>query len=281
MAQTIFITGASSGIGLATAKLFFEKGWNVVATMRSPEKDTELTNLDPTRMLVLRLDVQDRSSIAPAIDAAIQKFQRINLLLNNAGYGQNGIFESITREQVQEQFDVNLFGVMDVTRAILPHFRAHGGGGIINISSGCAFYGLPMLSVYTASKFALEGFTESLAFELASQNIFVKSVIPHGAVISTNFAAGSRSAHVGFLSDETPEGYKRYIEKTTARFYETLSEVSIRAGDVAEVVFEAATDGRDRLRYPLQGIATKGFVKARYESKTDEDYVEYIRSVFR
>ncbi|KAF8074158.1 short-chain alcohol dehydrogenase [Lyophyllum atratum] len=278
MTQTVFITGASSGIGQATAKLFFEKGWNVVATMRSPDKDTELTKLDPARMLVLRLDVQDRSSIVPAIEAAIQKFQRINLLVNNAGFGQNGIFESISREQVQEQFDVNLFGLMDVTRAMLPHFRAHGGGGIINISSGAGFYGLPMLSVYTASKFALEGFTESLAFELASQNIFVKSVIPHGGVTSTNFTAGSRSA-VG-LSDETPEDYKPFVEKTSAIFWKQFAGMNISAGDVAKKVFEAATDGTDRLRYPLQGEDTKGFVKAKYE-KNDEEYVEYMRSVFR
>lgn len=110
MSKTIFITGASSGIGLASAKLFFEKGWNVVATMRSPDRDTELRTLDPTRMHVLRLDLQEQSSIKSAIEAAIIKFQRIDLLLNNAGFGQNGLFETISREQIQAQFDVNLFG---------------------------------------------------------------------------------------------------------------------------------------------------------------------------
>jgi NAD(P)-dependent dehydrogenase (short-subunit alcohol dehydrogenase family) len=116
MVQTIFITGTSSGIGLASARLFYEKGWNVVATMRSPDKDTELKALDPVRMLVLRLDLQELSSIAPAIDAAISKFERIDLLLNNAGYGQIGLFETISREEVQEQFDVNLFGKYDTSR---------------------------------------------------------------------------------------------------------------------------------------------------------------------
>ncbi|KAF8074159.1 short-chain alcohol dehydrogenase [Lyophyllum atratum] len=234
MTQTIFITGASSGIGQASAKLFFEKGWNVVATMRSPDKDTELTKLDPAaRMLVLRLDLNDLSSIAPAIDAAIQKFHRINLLLNNAGFAQN---------------------------------------------AGTGFYGLPLVSVYTASKFALEGFTESLAFELASQNIFVKSVIPHGGVLATNFSVGSRSP---VELSNAPESYKPYVEKTGAIFWKLFAGMNIGAGDVAGVVFEAATDGTDRLRYPLQGEDTKGLVKARYESKNDEEYVEYMRSVFR
>jgi NAD(P)-dependent dehydrogenase (short-subunit alcohol dehydrogenase family) len=109
-AKTIFITGASSGIGLASAKLFHELGWNVVATMRTPEKDTELKALDPARMLVARLDLQDYTSIQPAIQAGIHKFSTIDVLLNNAGYGQNGLFEAIPRETVQQQFDVNLFG---------------------------------------------------------------------------------------------------------------------------------------------------------------------------
>lgn len=110
MVNTVVITGASSGIGLASARLFFEKGWNVVATMRSPEKASELAALDPARILILRLDLQDLASIAPAIESSITKFGKIDLLLNNAGYGQNGLFETISREQIQEQFDVNVFG---------------------------------------------------------------------------------------------------------------------------------------------------------------------------
>jgi NAD(P)-dependent dehydrogenase (short-subunit alcohol dehydrogenase family) len=108
--KTIFITGASTGIGLASAKLFHSIGWNVVATMRNPTAEHELVKLDDPRMLVQRLDLQDLASIQPAIDAGIQKFSTIDVLLNNAGYGQNGLFEAIPREKIQEQFDVNLFG---------------------------------------------------------------------------------------------------------------------------------------------------------------------------
>jgi NAD(P)-dependent dehydrogenase (short-subunit alcohol dehydrogenase family) len=124
-AKTIFITGASSGIGLASAKLFHQLGWNVVATMRTPEKDTELKALDPARMLVARLDLQDYASIQPAIQAGINKFSTIDLLLNNAGYGQNGLFEAISRETVQQQFDVNLFGAFGPKPVTTPPSPCH------------------------------------------------------------------------------------------------------------------------------------------------------------
>ena len=113
MATTVFITGSRSGIGLSTAKLFYEKGWNVVATVRSLEDNSELQQLqsNSNRFIILRLNLLDQSTIQPAIDAAISKFGRIDLLVNNAGYGQNGLFEMLPKEKVQEQFDVNLFGI--------------------------------------------------------------------------------------------------------------------------------------------------------------------------
>ncbi|KAJ6511998.1 short-chain dehydrogenase [Mycena vitilis] len=183
--RTIFITGASSGIGLASAKLFHEKGWNVIATMRNPV-DHELSKYSE-RMLTPRLDLQNFDSIKPALDAGIAEFSASDVLLNNAGYGQNGLFEAIPHETVQEQFDVNLFGLMEITRAILPHFRANGHGVVINVSSGAGFLALPMSSMYSARKSALEGFTEGISYEFASQNILAKSVVPHGGVTSTNF----------------------------------------------------------------------------------------------
>src|SRR6266478_25943 len=188
MKKTILITGTSSGLGKTAAKHFASCGWNVVATMRAPEQEKELAGLSD--VLVTRLDVEDRESIQLAIEAGIARFGKIDALINNAGFGLFGVFESISREKVQEQFDINVFGVMDVTRAILPHFRKNKDGLIINVSSGAGVFTLPMLSLYCASKFALEGFSESLSYELASQNIIVKIIEP-GGVISTNF--GKRS----------------------------------------------------------------------------------------
>ncbi|MEI9986695.1 MAG: SDR family NAD(P)-dependent oxidoreductase [Aliidongia sp.] len=147
--------GCSSGFGAATARLFARKGWNVVATMRQPESGAELAKLD--NVLVTRLDVQDRGSVDAAVAAAVARFGKIDVLINNAGFGLWGVFESTPRDKVLEQFEVNVFGVMDVTRALLPHFRANRSGVIVNVSSGAGVFTLPLISLYCASKFALEG----------------------------------------------------------------------------------------------------------------------------
>jgi NAD(P)-dependent dehydrogenase (short-subunit alcohol dehydrogenase family) len=135
MAKTVLITGCSSGIGKASARLFAERGWNVIATLRDPS----IADLAGDNILGARLDVQDPAGIAAAVEAGIARFGRIDALVNNAGYGQFGLFEAISPEKIQQQFAVNVFGVMDVTRAILPHFRAGKGGAIINVSSGAGW----------------------------------------------------------------------------------------------------------------------------------------------
>lgn len=152
MKKTVLITGTSSGIGKAAAKLFARNGWNVVATMRNPATETDLAGL--SHLLVTRLNVQDRASIGQAIEAGVARFGRIDTLINNAGFGLFGLFEATSREKIQEQFDVNVFGVMDVTRAILPHLRKNQGGLILNASSGAGIFTLPTISLYHASKFA-------------------------------------------------------------------------------------------------------------------------------
>ena len=168
---------------------------------------------------------------------------------------------------------------MDVTRAILPHMRAHKEGGIINVSSGAGLYTLPMTSIYCASKFALEGFTEALSYELASQDVFVKSVIPHGGVSGTNF--GERFKATTPLTDpKIASDYDEWVQKTFRQFGKMAAGVTISSGDVAKVIYEAATDGSDKLRY-LVGNDTRGFLRARYESNSDEEYIAYMRSFFR
>ncbi|MGD0251838.1 MAG: SDR family oxidoreductase [Verrucomicrobiota bacterium] len=274
MKKTVLITGTSSGIGKAATKLFASNGWNVIATMRKPTTETELARMND--MLVTRLNVQDRDSIKQAIETGIARFGRIDALINNAGYGQYGLFEAIPREKIQEQFDVNVFGVMDVTRAILPHFRKNQGGLIINISSGAGIFTLPMISLYCASKFALEGFSEALAFELASQNIVVKLVEPHGGVTSTSFSerAGQDNADDASLTD-----YDNFVAHTKEAFANMTAARTTSADEVAKVIYDAATDGTDRLRY-LVGDDSRGFIKARQEL-SDQDYVDFMRSRFQ
>lgn len=273
MKRTVLITGTSSGIGLAAAKRFAGSGWNVVATMRSPEKDTELGQIPD--VLVTRLDVQDLDSMAPAIEAGIRRFGRIDALVNNGGYGQYGLLEALTREQIRAQFDVNVFGVMDLTRAILPHFRKNKGGTLINVSSGAGMFTLPMISMYCASKFALEGFSEAISYELASQNITVKLVTPHGGVTSTSFNARTAA---GSASDSTLTDYNDFVDNTAKAFAAMTAASNMSSDDVAQVIYGAATDGSDQLRY-LVGNDARGFVRARREMSED-DYIAFMRSHF-
>jgi NAD(P)-dependent dehydrogenase (short-subunit alcohol dehydrogenase family) len=270
MKKTILITGTSSGLGKTAAKYFAGRGWNVVATMRAPEQEKDLTGLEG--VLVTRLDVQDRESIRLAIEAGVARFGKIDALINNAGFGLFGVFETISREKIQEQFDINVFGVMDVTRAILPHFRKNKGGLIINVSSGAGVFTLPMLSLYCASKFALEGFSESLSYELASQKIVVKIVEP-GGVVSTNFGkrSGAEAAQNASLAD-----YDTFVAGANAIFAGLRASRLATEEDVAKVIFAAATDGRDQLRY----VATEDIqplVKARRET-SEQQYIEFMRS---
>lgn len=274
MNKTILITGASSGIGHAAARLFAAKGWNVVATMRNPDAGADLSEL--SNVLLTRLDVEDKASIAAAIEAGIAHFGRIDALVNNAGYGQYGLFEAVPADAVQQQFDVNVFGVMNTIRAILPHFRANLGGAILNVSSGAGLFTLPLISLYCASKFALEGFTESLSYELASQNIAVKLVIPHGGVTSTSFNATSAKAF-GIAPDLSD--YDGFVERTNAAFARMAAASTIAADDVAQLILDALTDGSDRLRY-LIGDDARGFVKARHEL-SDDAYMDFMRSHFK
>jgi len=273
MKKTVLITGTSSGIGRAAAKYFAGNGWNVVATMRNPGAEAELVQLNDVR--VIRLDVKDPDSIRRAIEEGIARFGRIDTLVNNAGFGQYGLFEAIPREKIQEQFDVNVFGVMDVTRAILPHFRKNKGGMIVNVSSGAGLFTLPMISLYCASKFALEGFSEALAYELGSQNIAVKLIIPHGGVSSTHF---SERSDRDLAKDASLADYDDFVARTGESFARMTAARTTSSNDVAKIIYEAATDGTDRLRYPV-GDDSRGFIKARQEM-SDQDYVDFMRSRF-
>jgi len=272
MKKTILITGCSSGFGKASARQFSRKGWNVIATMRRPDEETELTQL--AGVLVTRLDVQDPETIASAIAAGIAHFGQIDALVNNAGFGLFGLFEGTPRTKIAEQFEVNVFGVMDVMRAILPHFRKRKAGIILNVGSGAGVFTLPMLSLYCASKFALEGFTEAISYELASQNITVKMIEP-GGVVSTKF--GRRSGAEAMENTPIPD-YDAFVAHTHEIFAGLRGARLATEEAVAQVIFDAATDGTPQLRY----VATediKPLVKARRET-SEEEYIALMRSRF-
>lgn len=266
--KTILITGTSSGIGKATAKKFASAGWNVIATMRSPEKEEELSAIE--NIFLTKLDVQDKESIAIAIASGIEKFGSIDAVVNNAGFGVLGAFEKSTSEQIMLQFSINVFGVMDVIKAILPHFRERQAGLIINITSQGGRVTFPTCSLYHATKFAIEGFSESLAYELLSQNISVKIVEP-GSTESNFFSA------VSMAGDERITAYEEF-DKIALDNWNKNDTMSSKTEEIAEVIYTAASDNKDQLRY-MAGVDTHLYFGAR-QNKSDQDYVDYMRKLF-
>lgn len=240
--KTVFITGASSGIGYATARLFQDKGWNVVATLRKPEQAEALAALP--RVLCLPLDVNDRASIHAAVEKAIEHFGAIDVLVNNAGYGLMGAFETLDEAQIIRQFDTNVFGLMETCRAVLPHFRERKSGALVNVASMVGRVPLPLYSVYNASKWAVEGFTEGLVYELCPLGIGVKIIEP-GAV---NTAFFGRSA-----DRDNRTGVSTYDQYSKAQFgvMDKTGPGGSSPEDAAKVIYRAANDSSQRLRYSV------------------------------
>jgi len=274
MPKSILITGTSSGIGKATALLFAEKGWNVIATMRNIKDAEDLQSVE--NILVLSLDISDTASIENALKISVEQFGKIDVLLNNAGFAQYGIFESLSDEQIRNQFEVNVFGTMNVTKAILPIFRNQKEGMIINVTSGSGRFAMPLMSLYNASKFALEGFSESLSYELASQNITVKIIEP-GAT-SSNF---HHTLEESKIKNSTPESYNNYIEQLNTKM-ETLrqntSGGSSQPNDIATTIYNAVTDGTTQLRY-VSGKDILPIIELR-SSSSEEEYISFMRNLF-
>ncbi len=251
--KTVFITGSSSGIGLATAKYFQEKGWNVAATMRNPADQPELARLP--NVITPALDVTDKASINNALQATLDQFGKIDVLLNNAGYALMGAFETQNEEQIRRQFDTNVFGLMEVCRAVLPHFRQRRTGLVINVASMVGRVPLPLYSVYNASKHAVEGFTEGLVYELEPFGVRVKIIEP-GAV-NTNFF-GRSSDRANATGESTYADYSR----EQLGVMDDIGPGGSRPIDAAKVIWQAANDDSRRLRYSVS-IDARALLAAR------------------
>lgn len=269
MTQTVLITGCSSGVGKSTASFFAAQGWNVVATMRNPQP--ELANENPDRILVQALDVSDPASIAAAFEAGAARFGAIDAVVNNAGITMVSIFEATPQDAARQIFETNLFGVMNVIREAVPRLRAHGSGTIVNVTSGVGFMAVPLLSLYVASKHAVEGLSESLSYELESQNIRIKMVEP-GAIRTTNFAASgmAMSQHVS-----VPEGYKAYFDHALQSMID-YPFASTEEQAVVETIFQATTDASNRLRY-LVGPDVEEYARLRWTTSEDQYRTEMSR----
>jgi NAD(P)-dependent dehydrogenase (short-subunit alcohol dehydrogenase family) len=238
--RTVVITGASSGIGKATAQLFTGKGWNVVATMRQPAAQPDL--VPSANLKLVELDVKKPGTIHAAVEEAIASFGRIDVWVNNAGYGLFGPVEAASQSKIQQQFDVNVFGLIDCVKAVAPHFRANRSGVVINVTSAGGLAASPAYAIYNASKFAVEGLSEGLWYELGSFGVKVKLIEP--GVTKTNF--GGRSMDV--LDSSSQRDYIELMEKVNA-FRAKRIKTPGSAELVAATIFGAANDPSDRLRY--------------------------------
>jgi len=266
-AKTIFITGSSSGLGRATAKLFAAKGWQVIATMRNPDKEVELAKLSG---VVLRpLDITDREQIERAVVGAVAA-GGVDVVFNNAGYGLAGPLEGLTDEQLLRMVNTNLLGAIRTTKAFIPHFRAKRAGVFINTTSIGGLMTVPFNSIYHATKWALEGWSESMAFELNQFGIGMKTISPGG--MRTDFF--TRSFDTGRHA-----AYDSLVDKVMSAVTDPTQMAAYSTPDqIAEVVYEAATDGKDQLRY-VAGPDAKATYAARLQLG-DEAFRKMIRQQF-
>lgn len=234
---TILITGCSSGFGLETAKLFLEKGWDVIATMRTPNEDLLPAS---ERLRVLALDVTDSTSIAQTVEAA----GRVDVLVNNAGFGAPSPVELTAPETVQALFQTNTIGTLAMVQAVVPQMRRRRAGVVINVTSTVTVKTLPVVGVYRASKAAVNAFTESLAVEMKPFGVRVHIVLP-GRSPETSFGANARP-HLRGMDD--PD-YAPLLQQFVKSVQQDTGPVT-HAADVAEAVWRAATDPSAPLRIP-------------------------------
>lgn len=265
MGKTIFITGASAGLGKATAILFQSRGWNVIATMRNPEKESQLDKLE--NVTVLRLDVTDPSQIASAVEQSIA-LGKVDVVFNNAGYGLMGALETLTDEQVVRQVNTNLLGVIRVTQAFIPHFRQSGGGVFLSTTSMGGLLTFPMHSIYHATKFAVEGWSEGMSFELGIHNILIKTIAPGG--ISTEFLGRS-------LDRTRTEDYRK-LEDPLFALMDKMMDAAAAPLEIAKIVYEAATDGKDQIRY-VAGADANAMYNRRLEIGSEESRKEIRKMI--
>ncbi|MBB6675214.1 SDR family oxidoreductase [Cohnella nanjingensis] len=270
MKKTIFITGTSTGLGRLTALHFAKAGWNVAATMRSPERETELTKHENIK--IFKLDVTDVKQVQTATEQAIEAFGRIDIVVNNAGMGTYGALELAKESAIDWQFAVNVRGPINVIRAFLPHYRANEGGMFINISS---LVGLttaaPLGSLYSMSKFALEGLTEGLYYELKPLNIDLR-LVEQGGSTDNDFIS-----NIVWNSDENIKAYDALTAKLKARF--ESSEGRSDPQEIVDAIFALATGESKQFR-TVVGEASKGLVAMR-KAMPIEAYLEKIAEAFR
>jgi NAD(P)-dependent dehydrogenase (short-subunit alcohol dehydrogenase family) len=268
------VTGSSSGIGLETALTLARNGYFTYATMRNPEKGAPIKNAlkkEDLSIKVIQLDVIDDESLKNAIDHVTSEAGRIDVLVNNAGYGLVGALEELSMEEIKTQYETNLFGLVRVIQAVLPTMRKQRSGRILNLSSGAGLFGYPGGSAYVSSKFAVEGLSESMAYELEPFGIRVILIEP--GFVQTNFA---NSMVVAKKAQDPTSPYSQMMQRIAASSSE-LAKSGSSADLVANVILDAATNPNPRLRY-LVGKDVEAWAASK-KSMDESEFFNMIKKI--
>jgi short-subunit dehydrogenase len=265
MSKIVFITGASSGMGRASALFLAQKGFTVYAGSRTPQK---LENLHPN-ITPIMIDITDPASIQKALNP----LPKIDILINNAGYGLVSTLEDVKEEEMQAQFDVNVFGLLRVSQAIIPKMRTQQSGIIINISSFLGKIGLPLLTLYNASKYAIEGITDSLRYELLGFNIRVHSIMP--GFFETNFAKENLVVNEKTMNQNSP--YADIVSTLAPTIIEQINNGN-DAVEVAQLIYDIIQDESFKARVTAGEKAQK-FIPMKKEL-SDEDFERRVREYY-
>jgi NAD(P)-dependent dehydrogenase (short-subunit alcohol dehydrogenase family) len=274
--KVALVTGTSSGIGFETALILARTGIHTYATMRNLEKSKniiEIANTENLPLQVIQLDVNNDTSVKYAIDRIISEKKRIDVLVNNAGYGLFGSLEDISIEEIKMQFETNFFGVIRVTKQVLPIMRGQNGGIIINVSSVGGRIGLPVLSAYHSTKFALEGLSESISYEVEPFGIRVVIIEP--GVIRTNIMNSSISTT---KASDPKSPYIKLMQKVESRFRSNMENASSPPEAVAKVILQAVTSENPELRYTVGNDAAT-LIQAR-TNMPDKEFQKIIMQNF-
>ncbi|NOJ28186.1 MAG: short-chain dehydrogenase [Nitrososphaera sp.] len=261
------VTGSSSGIGYEISLILARNGFLTYATMRNPEKGANLKSIAEKEKLpirVVQLDVTDDNSTAKAVQTVLNEADRIDVLVNNAGYGLMGAFEDLAIDEIKSQYETNVFGLIRTTQAVLPAMRRQRSGIIVNISSGAGRFGYPAASAYVSTKFAVEGLSESLSFEVEPFGIRVVLIEP--GMISTNFFSSVAIAKKSLSPDSAYSQMVKAMEETAGKLMQNASSPEL----VARIVLDAVTSKDPKLRYQA-GKDVEQWVESK-KKMSDEEF---------
>jgi NAD(P)-dependent dehydrogenase (short-subunit alcohol dehydrogenase family) len=271
------VTGSSSGIGFETSLILARNGFQTYATMRDPKKGENIKSIATKENLPIhieQLDVTDNKSVTNAIQTIVSKAGRIDVLVNNAGYALTGAFEDLAIEEIKAQYETNLFGLIRTSQAVLPIMREQKSGTIVNISSGAGRVGFPGFSAYVSTKFAVEGLSESMAYEL--EPFGIKVILIEPGVIITNVFMNIVTAK---KSQNPNSPYSQIMQKMSTSFEHMLENASSSPDLVAKVVLQAVTSENPSLSRYLAGKDVESWIEAR-RNMSDDEFYKMIKQSF-